>query len=411
MTTVFGARVQQARVMRGMTGKELAVELGWPVVRVSRVQRSERTDLSLAEVNDLASVLRYSSDFFLKEPTARIDESSLLFRGPKSMTKRERDRLAQTFNASADVIHVAQQQQPFPPMPLFRYGPDSSVVDVARRVREALGFKPDDSIPSMVKVLENAGIPVFMPSWDALTGDAHLGCSAWMGDYRDAPAVIVRRVGSWERVRWTYAHELGHLVMHRVAVPPDAEEAANRFANELLAPALELRRTVPQTVTLKSLYTEKMRWGISMGALIRHLADSGIITDTRKKELQTQLYTRRDPRTGNTWGRQEPGWDQVPLERPRMVMRRLEQTFATTNLNKIAAMTAVSQPPDILAGLLANQEENQAVAPTLPRAMTRKRSPVVDLASAPAPARQREQEVSDHGAANNVIPLRRYASR
>jgi Zn-dependent peptidase ImmA (M78 family) len=339
--------------------------MGWPGSRVSRLESRDRVAVPKVELDQLVRVLDYPTRFFMEEPTAGISEHDLLFRGLASMTKRERSYLAESFNATADVLAVAQRAQRFPSVRFVPYLPTQEIREIAQVARTALGFQPHEPIPSVVKAMELAGVPVFMPDPPAGATEStaqlkHLGCSAWLGEYRDQPVVLVRPVESWERLRWTYAHEWGHLVMHRVSVPSTAEEDASLFANELLAPIAQIRQELPQTVTLGALLRVKTKWGISMGALIRHLADNQVITAERKAALQRQLYTRLDSATGVTWGKKEPGWDMRTMEKPRMVMRRLEQTFRTTNVAQIAALTSVTQPVDILVRLLANQGGHQA---------------------------------------------------
>jgi len=347
-----------------MQAGALATEMGWPGSRVSRLEGRDRVAVPKDELDQLARVLNYPARFFMEEPAAGISEHDLLFRGLASMTKRERTYMAESFNATGDVLAVAQRAQRFPSVRFVPYLPTQEIQEIAEAARNALGFQPHEPIPSVVKAMELAGVPVFMPdappgATESSAQQKHLGCSAWLGEYRDQPVVLVRPVDSWERLRWTYAHEWGHLVMHRVSVPSTAEEDASLFANELLAPIAQIRKELPQTVTLGALLRVKTKWGISMGALIRHLADNQVISTERKVALQRQLYTRLDSGTGVTWGKKEPGWDMRAMEKPRMVMRRLEQTFHTTNVAQIAALTSVTQPVDILVRLLANQQGQQ----------------------------------------------------
>ena len=188
--------------------------------------------------------------------------------------------------------------------------------------------RPNQPIANLTFRLERAGVPVVArnPDWSAVP-EKHVGYSVRVGDHRDRPLTILR-AQSWERTRWTISHEIAHHLLHCSAdLPDDAEEQANRFASELLAPANVLRDELPKLVTLASLTELKLRWGISIGALIFHLSWNGLINDERAHTLRRQLYTRINPATGRTWGRDEPGADARKPERPTLIDRGLNDAW------------------------------------------------------------------------------------
>jgi Zn-dependent peptidase ImmA (M78 family) len=101
-----------------------------------------------------------------------------------------------------------------------------------------------------------------------------------------------------DRCRYTLAHELGHLVMHRLPSQHDMEDEANRFAGEFLMPA---RDVVPQLskLSLQRLATLKPYWKVSMGALLQHAYRLGQVTERHHRFLRAELtrlgYHRREP--------------------------------------------------------------------------------------------------------------------
>jgi Zn-dependent peptidase ImmA (M78 family) len=136
-----------------------------------------------------------------------------------------------------------------------------------------------------------------------------VNCSTWIGEFRERPLVLMRGVTEWDKIRWVLAHELGHLSLHagRMAVSDESEEEASRFASELLAPIDEITKGLPRVVTLATLMDLKFQWGISLVALVRHLRNNDAISDQRKQTLYRQLYTRKNPETGRSYGATEPG--------------------------------------------------------------------------------------------------------
>ena len=69
-------------------------------------------------------------------------------------------------------------------------------------------------------------------------------------------------------MRASLAHEIGHVIMHRV--PTDTmEDEAYAFAAELLVPEKELRREfIGGSATLEKLARLKSKWRVSMQFLL-----------------------------------------------------------------------------------------------------------------------------------------------
>jgi hypothetical protein len=159
---------------------------------------------------------------------------------------------------------------------------------------------------------------------------------------------------------------MGHLVLHAdSAVNADQEEQASRFASELLAPAAAIASQVPTMPSLLNLMPLKQTWGISIGALVRHLHESKLIDTNRYEMLRRQLYTRINPQTGHTWGRTEPGWDDREPERPRLMAKWVERCFGATSATMLAPHR-LRWPQDLLEAFLAGQR----AAPTVARSTT-----------------------------------------
>ena len=137
-------------------------------------------------------------------------------------------------------------------------------------------------------------------------------------------------------------------------VSDEAEEQASRFASEFLAPIEEIARELPRAATLAALLDLKFKWGISLAALIRHLHSNGLITDQRKKTLYQQLYTRRNPETGRSYGATEPGWDKSTPERPQLISAWLRHITGSLVPEAISRTTSIF-PADLLASILNEQ--------------------------------------------------------
>ncbi|MEV0760400.1 ImmA/IrrE family metallo-endopeptidase [Nocardia sp. NPDC050435] len=354
-----------------MTSKAVMAELGWKGARQTRLEKAVTSSLGDDEFLRMTEVLRFPPQFFTTAPGSRVDAADLLFRAPRSTTSTEKEYLAQFAAALGDFLDSLDSRWPLPPVKLPIFDNGTPVTYAAGTVRERMGISPDAPISYLTYETERCGVPVITRlrrsrstgalSWDPVDDDTglsekHLGYSTRVGEYGDRPLVVVRASGSWERTRWTVAHEIGHLVLHAGGgeVTEDQELEASRFASELLAPAACIAGEVPKVPSLMNLVPLKLKWGISIGALIRHLSASELIDVQRYEMLRRQLYTRVNPDTGHTWGKTEPGWDAREAERPRLLARWVERCYGANS----AAMLASHQliwPQDVLEDFLAGQ--------------------------------------------------------
>jgi hypothetical protein len=114
-------------------------------------------------------------------------------------------------------------------------------------------------------------------------------------------------------------------------------------------------------VTLAALLELKFKWGMSLAAPIRHLHSNDAITDQRKKTLYAQLYTRRNPETGRSFGATEPGWDRRAPERPRLIAAWAQHITGTLVPEAISTASEVF-PSDLLASILNEQRTTSSGA-------------------------------------------------
>ncbi|WDF35237.1 ImmA/IrrE family metallo-endopeptidase (plasmid) [Arthrobacter agilis] len=206
--------------------------------------------------------------------------------------------------------------------------PSSTARDLRRRWNVSSG-----PIRNLVGLVETAGVVLVFRSFGTSGQDA---VSTWPQDHFRPPMMLVNADLSADRLRFTVAHELGHLVMH--ALPSDDQEAeANEFAGELLAPANEIRAQLEGLTTsdFRKLLKLKEEWGMSIAALIRRAHTLQVISDRQYREFQVRLG-----KLG--WRTNEPG--DVPLESPTIVdriidMQRARHDYSDEQLSRLARMT------------------------------------------------------------------------
>lgn len=130
-----------------------------------------------------------------------------------------------------------------------------------------------------------------------------------------------------ERVRWSLAHELGHLVLHEED-PVDeklAEDQANAFASEFLMPAADFRGECPNRLDYAALVELKRRWRCSMQAIAVRAERTGRITSDQLRNIMIG-FSRRGER------KQEP----YPItgESPTLLANTVERVLASCQLTE-----------------------------------------------------------------------------
>ncbi len=394
--------------MRAMTVTAVMEALGWKHSRLNRLEKSTTTTLPLEDFERLVEVLRFPPKFFTTAPVSRVHQGDLLFRAPKSITATEREYLAQFAALTGDFLDELNARTQLPPVKLPIQPIDTSARQAAETVRRSWGLDAGVPIEYLTHEIERSGVVVVVrrlltSSSRRVLGDSdstgkldkHLGYSVRVGEFNTRPLIIVRQSNSWERTRWTLAHEIGHLTLHASGnVTATCEEQASQFASELLAPAALLAKEVSRAPSLVELLPVKAKWGLSLGALLRHLHTSGLLSEPRFEALRRQLYTRANTETGTTWGRVEPGWDDREVEQPRLISKWLELAFSARSAAMLAPY-GLPWPQDLVEDFMAGQRAapHTAAAPqaavsrgqqavrTFPTAATETRSNVIALSS------------------------------
>jgi transcriptional regulator with XRE-family HTH domain len=378
--TIFGDRLHQARTLRQRKLADLADLLACSVPTLSKWEHARTVDVTARQLSLLTETLRFSPSFFSARPSPPLAENDLLFKAPKGMLKREAAWLREFVRLLSELLDWLDEQRHLPPVKIRLISQDYvDIPEAAGELRATLGFQPTAPIEYLTHAVERAGVVVAVrrrgqadggpwepsandpapdtdPDTDPGINERHEGCSTWAGEFRERPLVLMRGVTEWDKTRWVLAHELAHLSLHagRMPVSDEAEEQASRFASEFLAPIQEVVKGLPRVVTLATLLDLKFKWGISLVALIRHLHSNGVISDQRKKTLYRQLYTRKNPETGRSYGATEPGWDRHAPERPALISAWLKHITGTI-VPEAVSMATGKFPPDLLAGILNEQ--------------------------------------------------------
>jgi len=313
---INGDRVKQAREIKGLTQEELGTKIGKSQSTIAHLERNSRQLLlqpSEGVIEAIAFETGFPVAFFYQDSGPEFPLGSLLYRTRHSILKREdKHRFHQLGRLIYEVAEkMAHQLTPLENRIPKVVGENPSVA--ARITRAKLGLLPDAPVRNLLNQIEKNGVFVFAIPYEI---DEQDGYSCWTDSEPPRPVIIVTGGKPGDRQRFTLAHELGHLVMHH-SFPgglSKVEAEADEFASELLMPEDAMHREIVAPVTLTSLAELKVRWGVSLAALVMRSKSLGIITERQARYLFVQLAR---------WG-EEPDNLKIAPEKPRALKRMAE---------------------------------------------------------------------------------------
>lgn len=323
MSRVHGRRIRQARRIRRYSVSALAEAVGIRQPRLSELEQAYETDLPEDILRRLGEVLAFPVPFFSVEPQEPCHPGTLLFRARSALTDTECDHLAEYASAAGEIFTALSEYASCPPVRIPELHGSPEIAEAARITREHLGVKAREPITHLVRKAEVAGVLCIVMPFDAQLHDRLDAFSCWAGHYAERPVTALRASSSWDRRRWSLAHEIGHSVLHRRNRDGDIEAQANEFACELLLPSAVLAEEWPASPTIMGLLPLKEKWGLSIQALVEHGFRRGLMSEARRMSVYKQLSNRKWP-GGTRWREREPGFDAREPELPRMLGKMAE---------------------------------------------------------------------------------------
>ena len=320
---MIGARLKQARLLAGMTQKELASVLGENGLKITAAAISKyenEKSYPTAQFMLLASgALGVPSSYFLHQPSRAIDWIGFRCRARLGETAR---RTIKAHAADIAVVHAELRDLLYPAscveFPCVPVANLEEAEQAAEQVRDLwdVGDRPLDNLVQMAEDRE-----VIVIDWEDRTG-LFDGLSGWCGD---RPVTVVNSQYPLDRRRFTLAHEIGHLVMD-TSISPDADDEvlAYRFAAALLAPAGHVSRELPDKahhLSWNELMVLKRKYGLSMSAWVRRVYDLNVISYSTYKAMNIEYKSRG-------WHRGEPVdyvGDEAPLLLKQMAARAIAE--------------------------------------------------------------------------------------
>jgi Zn-dependent peptidase ImmA (M78 family)/DNA-binding XRE family transcriptional regulator len=320
-------RLTEAREARGLRKTNLAELVQVSDSQISKYESNSQTP-SPAILDRICSVLAMPIEYFFYERPKNPDiESPIYYRSMSYATQQQRKAAEIKYLWLQDIYTYLWEFIDFPAVNLPDINPpnspekisDQDVEEAADYLRQFWGLS-DGPIENLSRLVENNGIVL---SFFDLGAD---GLDGFSQKNRDRPHIIISTgKTSAVRIRFSLAHELGHLILHTKINPKtlndsnkfkQMEQQAHRFASAFIFPQSSFCReiTIPDLVTFRM---RKPRWKLSIAAMIFRAKNLGLIDDDREKVLRRSYGAKK-------WSRTEPLDDQIEVDYPELLRDAIE---------------------------------------------------------------------------------------
>ncbi len=276
------------RKSRGLTQEELAERTLISQGHLSKYEIGEH-EVPREQLAKIADVLGYPESFFFQaEEITGLGVSVLYHRKKQRLGKKKLKQIEALVNVLSLQLRELLSKceitgaSSFPQYDIEEYDYDPKKIAQVMRAQWRLPIGP---VKSLIGAIENAcGVVIKYDfgtqDFDGL-GFPLRGIGPFFFMNKDIPT---------DRLRFTLAHEIGHVVMHRAKLTMEIEREANEFAAELLMPKDDIYEDL-RPFSLERAARLKLKWKVSIAALGRRARDLGVISESQYKRFCARLST------------------------------------------------------------------------------------------------------------------------
>jgi Zn-dependent peptidase ImmA (M78 family)/transcriptional regulator with XRE-family HTH domain len=303
--------LQAARELRQLTQDEVSKAIGISQGKLSKAEHCIQ-ELPDDVMDKLSQLYDLPISFFRMEWDPTPPDNSY-FRKHVAIPAKELQSFESTIRILKNVIEKMMDPIELPEYDIgtFKLDESTTINEIVKMVRFNLKvFR--GTMPNMATLLENHGIIIYRFDFgtDKIDG---LSCITNSG----RRIIFVNNRKPNDRIRFSLAHELGHMVMHigrPIRQDVDYEEEANQFASELLLPEEEISPLL-RNLDIETLCKLKRRWHVSMHFIARRAYDLKLITDKQYRNFMI-FFSKKG------YSKTEPIF--LPLENPSLFHNTLE---------------------------------------------------------------------------------------
>lgn len=323
------------RKRNGLSKSQMAWLIGVDLRSVSAYEAG--TSIPREDVLDrIVEKTGFPVDFFSGDDLEEPSPDAVSFRGLKKMTARQRDMALSQGSIANEVCRFIEERFELPKadIPDLSHEPTPEAASEALRRYWGIGVLP---INNMIHLLESKGVRVFSLAIEAREVDAF---SMWKSE---TPMIFLNTYKTAERSRFDAAHELGHLALHRHALPraANAEHDANLFGSAFLMPRASIIAHGVKSPTFQDLVRLKSIWKVSAAALNSRHFGVGMMSEWRYRMMCMQIA--------------DYGRSKEPNEIPRETSQLLPKVFSALydeDVSRSDVASALSIPRSELEQLM-----------------------------------------------------------
>ncbi|QND51690.1 ImmA/IrrE family metallo-endopeptidase [Phyllobacterium sp. 628] len=213
-----------------------------------------------------------------------------MWRKKADVSARELDAVVAELNIRAmhvrrllEAVEFAHTSE-LPRMDVDDYGDPDRIASLLR----AHWKMPSGPVANLTDLVESSGILV---AHSTLGGASISGVT--FAPPGLPPLIVLNQDQPADRMRFTLAHELGHLVMHRFP-SPDMENEANQFASAFLMPERDIRPYFRgRKIDLALLASLKPEWKVAMQAILMRASSLKELSPNQSQYLWKQISARK----------------------------------------------------------------------------------------------------------------------
>lgn len=326
---MIGQRIYQARVAAGFSLRELAERTNnYVSAQVIHKYESGNAEPGSDVLIRLARALGVKVEFFFRPSSSKVELSEPAYRKRSTTSAKQlesiRARAKEWVEKYLEVESLFPQdrfiQFKLPKVPERTIRRLDYIETFTRSLRRQwkLGIDP---IEKLTEILEDRGVKVVMVVAEKKID----GLSSWANN--QIPVILVKKNQPGDRLRFSIAHELGHLLL-KTSKAVNKEKAADRFAGAFLVPAEAAKAELGEhrnSFSFYELISLREKYGMSVQAWIYRARDLEIISEGFFVQLCRVLKSRGqfDQELG------KPLPLELPMRFERLVVQAAEEEFVS----------------------------------------------------------------------------------
>lgn len=167
------------------------------------------------------------------------------------------------------------------------------------------------------------------------------------------PCIFLNSCAPADRMRFSLAHECGHLVMHKIPAD-DIENEAHAFAQSLLMPEMDIRRHFADEISIEGLIRSKSHRRVSIQSLLYRARELECVSKNQSDYLWRIIAARG-------WRTRKPADTDFPYETTTLFPRIIEIYTKDFSYSRDEPAKALNVNPDELSSLYGLHEDAQRV--------------------------------------------------